>query len=124
MGGREALSYWEDVGLMMLIGGVLLPPFAWLMDLEISYAIVKWTCEHDRRFLVMLIPLGSLSITAAAAWMSWSSWVKLRAVASAEGGHIEDRSYFLAIAGLFMSAVFAILIIASMAPRFLLSPCE
>ena len=41
MGGHAAQSYWEHVGLLMLIGGMLLGPFAWFVDLQISYAAVK-----------------------------------------------------------------------------------
>ena len=124
MGGRAAQSYWEDVGLMLLIGGFLLAPLAWLLDLQISYAVLKWACANDRRDLVLLIPLGSLALIGVGSWMSWSCWTKLRGTANQDGGQMEDRSYFLAIAGLAMNAVFALLIVTSYAPRYFLSPCE
>lgn len=124
MGGHEAQSYWEHVGLMMLIGGLLIGPAIWFVDLQVSYAAVKWACEHDRRGVILALPLASLAIVAGSTWMSWSSWMKLRGTASQQGAHIEDRSYFLALAGLGLNAVFALLILASFAPRYLLSPCE
>jgi len=124
MGGHGARHYWEHVGLMMLMGGVLLPPFAWLLEMQISYAMVKWACENDRRDLLLLMPLGSLAIVAAAGWMAWSCWTKLRDEGRPEGGRMEDRSYLLALAGLAMAGVFALLILTSLAPRYLLSPCE
>lgn len=124
MGGHAARTHWEHVGLVMLIGGFLLPPFAWLLDLQVSYAMVKWACENDRRDLVLLMPLGSLALLAFGAWLSWSRWTMLRGTAEPDGGGIEDRSYFLAVAGLGMSAVFALLILTSLAPRYFLSPCE
>jgi hypothetical protein len=37
---------------------------------------------------------------------------------------MEDRSHFLAIAGLGTSALFALLILSSLVPRIMLSPCE
>jgi hypothetical protein len=124
MGAREARHYWEHVGLAKVIGGVLLPPFAWLLDLQVSYATVKWACAADARGVLLLLPLGSLAIVAFATWMSWSSWMQLRGNASSEGARMEDRSYFLAVAGLSMSAVFLLLILTSFAPRYFLSPCE
>jgi hypothetical protein len=124
MGGHAARSYWEHVGLAKLIGGVLLPPFAWLLDLQVSYATVKWACAADARTVLLLLPLGSLAILAAATWMSWSSWTRLRGEASLDGARVEDRSYFLALAGLAMSALFLLLILTSFAPRYFLSPCE
>lgn len=119
-----ATHYWDDAGLMKLIAALVLAPFAWLLDLQVSYAMVKWACEHDQRVLLLLIPIGSLALVALAAWLSGSSWTELRRQAREDGGQIEDRSYFLAIVGLALSAVFALLILTSLAPRYFLSPCE
>jgi hypothetical protein len=123
MGSRAAQSYWEHVGLMRLVGGFLLAPFAWLVDLQVSYAMVKWACENDRRDLLLLMPLGSLAMVGAATWLVWSCWTKLQG-ADEEGGRMEDRSYFIAVSALALNAVFALLILTSIAPRYFLSPCE
>jgi hypothetical protein len=124
MGGHEARHHWEHVGLMMLVGSVLLPPFAWLLDMQVSYALVKWACAHGRRDVLLMMPLGSLALVATAGWMAWSCWRALQREASPGGARMEDRSYFLALTGLAMTAVFGLLILASLAPRYLLSPCE
>ena len=124
MGGHEARDYWEHVGLVKLMAGFLLPPFAWLLDLQVSYATVKWACAADQRAVLLLLPLGSLALIAFATWLSWSCWVLLRDGAVPAGARMQDRSYFLAVAGLAMSAVFSLLIVTSYAPRYFLSPCE
>jgi hypothetical protein len=124
MGGHEARHYWEDTGLLMLIGAVLLAPFAWLLEMQISYAMTKWACENDRRDLILAMPVGSLALVSLAGWMAWSCWTKLRHSAQEEGGRMEDRSYFLALAGLAMSGIFALLILTAVVPRYVLSPCE
>jgi hypothetical protein len=108
----------------MLVGGFLIAPFAWLLDLQVSYAMVKWACENDARGLLFVMPLGSFSLIALGTWLSWSCWTKLRHQANPEGGSMEDRSYFIAVAGLAMNAVFGLLILTSLAPRYFLSPCE
>ena len=124
MGGHAAQDYWEHVGLMKLVAGLLLPPFAWLLDLQVSYATVKWACAADARWIVLTLPLGSIALVALAAWLSYSCWAMLRDNAALEGARMEDRSYFLAVGGLAMSAVFLLLILTTYAPRYLLSPCE
>ena len=124
MGGRPAQHYWEDAGLMKLMIGFLIAPLAWFIDLQASYAMVKWACENDRRDLLLSIPAGSLTLVAIGAWLSWSCWTRLRDGGREEGGRLEDRSYFLALAGLAMNAVFGLLILTSYAGRYLLSPCE
>jgi hypothetical protein len=124
MGGHAAEHYWEDVGLMKLVGGVLLAPLAWFLDLQISYAGVKWACAHDARFVLLLVPAATLTVIALSAWLSWSSWRQLQGNANLTGARMEDRSYFLALVGLGSSAVFALLVLTSLAPRYWLSPCE
>ena len=124
MGGHEAEHYWEHVGLRMLMAGFLLGPLAWFLDLQVSYALVKWACRSDARGVLLAIPIGSLALVGLGAWMSWSCWTKLRGTADPEGGRMEDRSYFLALAGLASNGIFALLILTSIAGRYLLSPCE
>ena len=124
MSSRGAQHYWEHVGLMRLMGALLLAPLAWLLDLQISYALVKWSCAHDRPEVLLLVSLGSLALIGGAAWLSWSALRILRGDGRLEGGRMEDRSYFLALAGLAMSGIFALLVVTSLAPRYLLSPCE
>ena len=124
MGGHSARDYWEHIGLAKLVAGLLLPPFAWLLEMQISYAAVKWVCAADARWVLLVLPLGSLALVALAGWWSWSSWATLRDMASLEGGRMEDRSYFLSLGGLAMSSVFLLLILTSYAPRYFLSPCD
>jgi hypothetical protein len=124
MGGHAAQGYWEHVGLVKLVAGFLLPPFAWLLDLQVSYATVKWACAADKRSVILLVPLGSIALVLLGAWLSWSCWTMLRDEANSEGARHEDRSYFLALAGLSMSAVFVLLILTSYFGRYFLSPCE
>jgi hypothetical protein len=124
MGGHAAQNYWEHVGLAKLVVGFLLPPFAWLLDLQVSYATVKWACAADAPEVLLLLPLGSIALVVIAAWLSWSCWTALREDAIPDGGRLQDRSYFLALSGLAMSAVFLLLILTSFAPRYFLSPCE
>ena len=124
MGGHEARDYWEHVGLVMLMAGFFAGPAAWFLDLQISYAMVKWTCEHDLRWSLLPISLGSLLLVAGGSALSWTSFVKLRGEAAEDGARIVDRSYFLALGGLALNAIFGLLILTSLAPRLLLSPCE
>jgi hypothetical protein len=124
MGGLEARHYREDVGLLRLMVGLLLPPAAWFLDLQASYALVKWACRAGDAGALLVIPLVSLAATAYGGWLAWSAFRQLRATAQETGASMEDRSYLLAISGLTLSAIFALLIGASLIPRVVLSPCE
>ena len=124
MGGHEARTYWEDVGLAMLMGGVLLAPAAWFIEMQSSYAMIKWACENNARGVLLAMPVASLSVVAFGTWLSWSCYTKLRGDANQEGGRMIDRSLLLALLGLAMNAIFGLMILTSYAPRYFLSPCE
>lgn len=124
MGGHDARSYWEDRGLLLLIGSIVLPVLAWFADLQASYALVPWACRHNLRVALLLIPLGSLALVAVGAWMAWSCLRRLGGSVDARGGSMEARSYLLAILGLSTCAAFGLLILLSFVPRYVLSPCE
>jgi hypothetical protein len=121
--GHESRRHWDDTGLLMVVSAVVLAPLAWFLDLQASYALVKWACRHERRDLLLMLPIASLSLSALAGWMSWSSWTKLRG-AGPLARSVEDRSYFLSIVGLGLAALFALLILASLVPRAVLNPCQ
>jgi hypothetical protein len=110
-------------GLLKLLGGLLLPPLAWFLDLQTSYATVRWACHHHSRILLLLVPLGSLGVIVLATWLSWSSWSDLRDGADLGGGTVPDRSAFVAVIGLLMGATFAFLVLLTFAARWVLNPC-
>jgi hypothetical protein len=120
----HAGSEWDHRQLVMLIGGVLLPPFAWLLDLQVSYSLVKWACANDRSWILFVTPIASLTLIAVAGVMSWSSWNLARPTAREDGERPVDRSYLLALSGLALTALFGLLVLVSLAPRAVLSPCE
>ncbi len=117
-------DYWEGTGLVVLLAGFLLGPAAWFLDLQASYALVKWACRHDLRGVLVAIPAASLLIAAAGFRLSWSSLTKLGGRVRPDGGSREDRSWFLAMGGLATSAIFGLLILIAFVPRLVLSPCE
>ena len=124
MDGRTVRHAADPMTLAKLIGGLLLPPFAWLCDLQLSYATVKWACAADARSVLILFPLVSIVLVSVATWMSWSVLSQVRLDAVDDGARPQDRNYFLAIGGLVMSTVFLLLIVTTFVPRYVLSPCE
>ena len=123
MGAHATRSFWDGTGLMLLLGGLFLAPTAWFLDLQTSYATVKWACQHNSRFVLLSMAAGSLVLIALGSWMSWSCYARLRATADQEGAQLEDRSYFIALAGLGMNATFALLVSTTAVLR-IIGPCQ
>ena len=125
MGGDEARDYWEDAGLVRLVAGVLLPVAAWALDVQTSYALVKWSCATGVRGPLLMVPAFSLGLVAWAAVLSWGCWRRLREERPEDdGSRLVDRSYFLAVAGLSLSAITTLFVLTTFMPRLWLSPCE
>ena len=124
MGGREAQDYWEDRGLVLLWASMLAGPVAFAINLQVGYALVKWACSREQTFLLPLVALLALALTAWGAWLGWSCLVKVRDTANEQGGRIVDRSYFMAVVAIGLNALLALWILTTMFPQAVLSPCE
>jgi hypothetical protein len=123
MGGHEAQSYWEHRGLARLWFAVLCGPAAWAVNQLVGYALVKPLCAAGSGVALTAVATGALVVTAAGAWVAWSELERLRD-ADPKGGRQEDRSQLMAIAGLALNLLLALLILTAAIPPFLLSPCE
>ena len=124
MADGEPPGYWDHSHLTTLAAGLLLPPLAWLLDMQVSYSLVKWVCANDRHWILFVMPACSLTLTAATTLKSWQTLRQTTHAARDEGGRPIDRSHLLAVSGLAMSVLFGVLILVSLVPRALLSPCE
>jgi hypothetical protein len=124
VGGHEARDYWEDWGLLLLWTSMLAGPLAFAINLQIGYALVKWACSREQTFLLPLVSVLALALTAWGAWLGWTCLVKVRAAANEEGGRLIDRSYFMAVVAIGLNALLALWILTTMFPQAVLSPCE
>jgi hypothetical protein len=104
--------------------GILAGPAAWACDLCSSYALVKWTCLSQRETVLYLITLGSLTMVACGAAVSWAALQSTAPDMPTDGGDSRQRARFMAILGLTSSALFALAIVAGAIPRWVLDACQ
>jgi hypothetical protein len=108
---------------MALAVALLFGPLALAFDQGLSYVLVKWACATGTTSVFGGIALIAVGMTAAGALSGWSLVLSLRA-ADGRGGTPRDPRYFMAIVGIALNALVALLIITAVVPRQLLSPCE
>ena len=123
MDGPDVRPYWDGRGLILLGLAILSGPAAWAMNQLVGYALVKPVCASDSRLTLIAVAAAALAMTVAGTLIAWSCLARLRG-AHEEGGREEDRSHFLAVAGLSLNLLIALLIVTAAVPVFLLSPCE
>ena len=110
--------------LRALWAGLLLAPTAFLLNLEVAYALVPTACSTDSRLLVHLVHLACLILAGLGLFAAWSSWRSSGEVWPGEDGTRLGRSRFMAGLGLLVSAQFLLVIVAQWIPSFVLSPCQ
>jgi hypothetical protein len=121
---RDERSWFsQSAGTWILWIGLLAAPAAWAFDLTISYAIVHWTCSSQQTFVLHLITLGALAMTAGGAAASWTALQHAPDAAADDGPRPIDRGRFMAILGLLVSVFFALVMVANAVPRVMLDAC-
>jgi hypothetical protein len=102
---------------------LLIGPLSWAADLGIGYANVYHACSTGHYYVLHVISLITLIVALSGAFVGWQEFQKVRD-GSDEGGTPLDRAHFMALLGIAASIGFALVIIATAVPRFVLSPCE
>lgn len=108
--------------LTRLWSGLLVPPFAWLIDLQISYAIAGWVCETGRHWIIDVTTAVTLLITVAAGMVALGTWRELEP-AGDDADQRRGRTRLMAIGGMVNAAFFALVIIATAIPNVILRSC-
>jgi len=124
MADAATASYWDTKGLVRLWMSFCAGPIAWLLNQGIGYAVMKPVCRSADVSALWLIGAFTLVLACLGAWIAARCLLMLRDGATDTGGRAIDRSYFVAIVAIGMNSLIAILIVTSVIPQFLLSPCE
>ncbi len=111
--GGDALK--RDLLLWMAI---LTGPVLWFVNLETDFALAPTACTGGK-VAIYAVALVCLLITAGMGFLALSVWRRL----DADSMSVE-RARVMAVAGVVLSASFAVVIFAQMLPDFILAGCE
>src|SRR4051795_1531630 len=89
--------------LRALWAGLLLAPAAFLLNLEVAYALVPTACSTGTRLLMHGVHLVCLFLAAAGALTAWRSWRATGEIWPGGAGGRLSRSRFMAGVGLLLS---------------------
>ena len=114
----------EAADLRALWAGFLLAPIAFLLNLELAYALVPTACSSQNRLLVHGVHLVCLLIALTGGFFALRQWRSFGETWPGDEGGRVSRSRFMAGIGLLLSALFALVIVAQWIPSLVLSPCQ
>jgi len=104
--------------------GVLLPPLAFLFNLEVAYALVPTACSSRNLLLVHLVHLMSLLLSLFGGFTALRYWRLSGATWPGGAGGRLSRTQFMSGLGMLLALLFATVIVAQWIPSFILDPCQ
>jgi hypothetical protein len=111
-------------GIARLWAGILTAPLAFLLHLEINYALVTQLCQSKHKISMHLVTLLFLLIAAGGGFIAWLNWREAGRKWPGEGGSVTERSRFMSVVGLLISVLVILGLIAQWVPQFIFDPCQ
>lgn len=109
--------------LLLWVGWVI-GPVAWALHLLGSYVLVTWVCETGHHWTLHATTLVTLAMSLIGGWLAWRQWgVAGRRWPGDSDNRFSSRIQFMALGGLILSLLSALLIVAEGIPNFFLGAC-
>jgi len=118
---RARLTRWP--GLLSLTLGIVAGPIAVLANEELIYVTNMWACGTGRQLAMHVVPIICLLVTLGAGLLAWRDWDRVGRGIEDEAATIDSRSRFLALGGMAISALSALLILAQWLAIFVFGAC-
>jgi hypothetical protein len=110
--------------LALLWTGILAGPLAWAFDEVVGYSATAHECSTGHMFLLHALTVGGLLACAAGFLCAWNAWTHYHAGDGSSADGRLERIRAMAIAGMALSSSFALVIIATQIPKWILNPCD
>ena len=108
----------------MLWTGVLAGPAVWFLNLEANFALAPLACGAQSKAPLHLVSIASLAIAAIAGILAASQWRQLSDHYGGGSPVTEMRLRGMAIAGITLSVLSFLVILAQSVPNVILAGCE
>jgi hypothetical protein len=103
---------------------VLTGPTAWFVCLLANFALAPWTCTQFGRSPLFAVAAVALLLSAVAGIAAWRLWRQIGVQPPGESGGVIAYQRSLALAGVLLSGVFVMVIVAQSIPNLMLEGCE
>ena len=97
-----------------LWAGILVPPIAWAADETVSYALVKWACNHHTTTQIMALTFATLAVIGISGVVGWTAQRERGAVTE------NERAGFMAELSLMTTILFIVVTVAMAVPKWAL----
>jgi hypothetical protein len=119
-GETEPLERHAALQLIALAAG----PSVVLAGMLLKAVLVPWSCRHGSVAILHAVSAVSVTLAFASAWLAAREWRRAGGGWPDHGGGRRGRSRFLAVQGMLLSLVAALVMAAQWIPDLILSPCQ
>jgi hypothetical protein len=116
-------TFEEETNLLTLWGGVLIAPAAYFLQLFVAYGLVDWVCRSGNSFVITLTTILALALCLLGGFFAWTNWKAAGMEFTKDEGDPANRTRFMSIGGLILSALFFVAILAQEVPNWIVGAC-
>ena len=102
---------------------VLAGPVVWFASMLANFGFTGQICAHGRAVLFAVTALA-LVLTASAGFSAWRFWREAGVELPGESGGLTACHRSMGLAGVLLSAMFFVVIVAQSVPNLMLKGCE
>jgi hypothetical protein len=113
-----------DQGAGVLWIGLLLPPIAWALQMQVNYWMVRGACARLSNVSLFVVTLVAVTLVLLAGVSAWLGWRKVGQKWPSSFGDSISRRRFMAVLGLFMTGMFLLVIVAQGIAAIMIQPCQ
>jgi hypothetical protein len=103
--------------------GLWVGPLAALANQAVTYALEIWACSRDADTVLYVVNAFWLAVALAATLMAYLRWSRVGRGSDDDGATIPARNRFLALTGIAVSALSALVIVAQLIAVPIFGPC-
>jgi hypothetical protein len=104
--------------------GLLVAPILALADQSVAYALLEWSCEHQKIAIPNLAHAVFLVLTLATMAMAWGCWRDRPAGKREDSGDAATQNSTLGVMAFLVAGLSALIIVGMWYPHLVLAPCH
>jgi hypothetical protein len=122
--GRKRIVRHPATSLAAQWTGFFLAPATFFAHLQVAYVLVPWSCARDSHLWLHVAGALSVLLALVGTAVAWTVWAREGGGEPGQHGGPSPRARFLAVSGVVMSAMFALLLAGQWVAVFIISPCQ
>lgn len=103
---------------------ILAGPVVWLLSFQANFTLAPWACDFKSKGALITVTILALVLVACSGLLAWREWSALGKVPPDDAPGVMGRTRVMALAGVLLSSLFFIVVLAQSIPNWIIGACE